>query len=66
MVMRKVGARVPANRPKGVEPSADPTLWSDLAAIGATITASDKKLFPKDGARNLDHYLYGTPKQDPD
>lgn len=35
-----------------------------IVEIGRTITPEDRAAFPRDGARNLDHYLYGLPKQD--
>jgi hypothetical protein len=35
-----------------------------IAAIGRKIPKSERAAFPKDGARNLDRYLYGSPRQD--
>lgn len=43
----------------------DPTLLDDLLAIAAGIPEEDLARLPKDGSRNLEHYLYGTPKKDP-
>lgn len=37
-------------------------LWEKLVEIGKQIPAEERANFPKDGARNLDHYLYGSPK----
>jgi len=36
-----------------------------IAAIGATIPKSGLARIPADASRNLRHYLYGSPKQDP-
>jgi hypothetical protein len=35
-----------------------------IAAIGARIPDEELASIPTDAARNLDHYLYGAPKQD--
>jgi hypothetical protein len=35
-----------------------------IAAIGRRIPRSVRAMFPKDGARNLDHYLYGARRQE--
>ncbi len=40
------------------------TLAERIAAIGARIPEDQLKDIPTDAARNLDHYLYGSPKQD--
>jgi len=39
-------------------------LGKRIAAIGAGISDAELARIPIDAARNLDHYLYGAPKQD--
>ncbi len=39
------------------------TLWERLAEIGLRIPEEELAKHPRDGARNLEHYLYGKPKQ---
>jgi hypothetical protein len=63
MTIRKPTAPKHTTRRK---PKQAPTIWDELAAIGATIPKSELARIPKDGARNLHHYLSGAPKQDPD
>ncbi len=43
----------------------DPTLLADLLAIARSLPEESRRNLPRDGARNLDHYLYGSPKKDP-
>jgi hypothetical protein len=43
---------------------ADPGLWRDLAAIGRRVPKEIRAELPPDLARNFDHYLDGSPKQD--
>ena len=47
---------------KGAEESR--TFWDDLADIGRAIPDEELARHPRDGARNLEHYLYGAPKRD--
>ena len=65
---RRVGGNVtPASRRKKAvssRRSADPTLWERIAAIGARIPPDELARFPRDGARNVDHYLYGGPREE--
>ncbi|MDP9236242.1 MAG: hypothetical protein M3P30_02400 [Chloroflexota bacterium] len=42
------------------------TIWEKIEARGKRIPAEELARLPTDGARNLHHYLHGTPKQDPD
>jgi hypothetical protein len=56
-------ARKPRRQP-ATKSKADPTLWRDLAAIGESLPKDAAARFPRDGARNLHHYLHGAPKQD--
>jgi hypothetical protein len=58
-------SREPARKRKSDHVQRDPTLWSDLRAIAAEVPDEELAKLPTDGARNLDHYLYGTPKKDP-
>ncbi len=39
-------------------------IWETVAEMGAAIPAEAWDKVPRDGARNLDHYLYGSPKQE--
>ena len=39
--------------------------WAErIAALGDQISDEELANIPTDAARNLDHYLYGAPKQD--
>ena len=40
--------------------------WDKIIEAGHSIPQEELDRHPRDGARNLHHYLYGTPKQDPD
>ncbi|HYM15782.1 MAG TPA: hypothetical protein VEZ14_09490 [Dehalococcoidia bacterium] len=37
-------------------------IWLELRAIGKSVSKADRSALPRDGARNLDHYLDGSPK----
>ena len=41
------------------------SIWDRIEALGEEISREELARFPADGARNLHHYLHGTPKQDP-
>jgi hypothetical protein len=41
------------------------TIWEQIIELGKRIPPEELATFPPDGATNLDHYLYGTPKQEP-
>ena len=45
------------------EPANTP-LWRVAVDTGARVAREEWDSVPSDGARNLDHYLYGTPKND--
>lgn len=47
-------------------PKREPTIWEKIIERGKRIPPEELAKFPTDGARNLDHYLYGSPKQDPE
>ena len=56
-VVRRKGSReTVADKPRNV--------WRELSAIGAAIPRAQRRALPPDGARNLDHYLDGSPKED--
>ena len=42
------------------------TLAERIIEIGKRIPPEELARHPRDGARNLEHYLYGSPKQDPE
>ena len=42
-------------------PLALATVWELFAKVAATLTEEDLAQLPKDGARQLDHYIYGFP-----
>ena len=41
-------------------------LWEKIVERGKRIPPEELANVPTDGARNLHHYLYGSPKQDPE
>jgi antitoxin (DNA-binding transcriptional repressor) of toxin-antitoxin stability system len=49
-------------RPVAVLRPAAPSLDKTLAAIAQDVPDEEWERFPKDLAKNLDHYLYGTSK----
>jgi hypothetical protein len=46
------------------KPKRELALWEKIVARGKRIPPEEVANHPTDGARNLDHYLYGVPKQD--
>ncbi len=38
-------------------------LWEGIAEMGRTIPDDVLARMPRDGAKNFDHYLHGSPKQ---
>ena len=67
MAVRKPTKRaVPQRRaPRATRRKRSPELWERLVALSEQIPQEELASFPTDGARNLDHYLYGAPKQEP-
>ena len=63
MVIRKPtpSKRVTARRKPAQKP-----FWEKIAERGRRIPPEELANVPTDGARNLHHYLYGSPKQDQD
>lgn len=55
----KATKRNPQRRRPGEQPA-----WKAIVRLGERIPPEELANFPKDGARNLDHYLYGSPKVD--
>lgn len=41
-----------------------PPIWEQLLKLGAEVPPSEWVKFPRDFARNLEHYMYGTPKEE--
>jgi hypothetical protein len=39
-------------------------IWRELSAIGNAIPPAERAALPRDGARNLDRYLDGSPRED--
>jgi len=39
-------------------------IWEIIEEIGASVPESDWAKVPRDLSKNLDHYLYGAPKQE--
>jgi len=63
MVIRKPTTPKRTTRRK---PKPDKPLWEKIVERGKRIPLDELANVPTDGARNLHHYLYGSPKQDPD
>jgi len=45
------------------KPAADRPIWEILADSLKDVPPEDRALLPKDGASQVDHYLYGHPKR---
>jgi predicted DNA-binding antitoxin AbrB/MazE fold protein len=43
--------------------SARPPIWERIAALTADAPPEELAKLPPDGAAEIDHYLYGTPKR---
>lgn len=65
MAIRKPTTRKRTSATKR-DPKRKPSIWEQIAERGKRIPPEELANFPTDGARNLHHYLYGSPKQDPD
>jgi hypothetical protein len=44
-------------------PELRPSFWEELLELGDNLPHTVKERLPKDASSQLDHYLYGTPKQ---
>ena len=62
MAIRK--SRQPKKAHPGRRVKRKPTLWEKLGDLGKSIPPEELERFPRDGARNLHHYLHGAAKQD--
>ena len=63
MVIRKPSKRVSARTPARPAKKRAPNLIERIAALAEKIPAEELERVPSDSARNLDHYLYGSPKR---
>ncbi len=67
MVTRKIPSKSRAIRKRTApKPTREFAWWEEIVAIGEAIPPEVRATIPRDSARNIDHYLYGDPKQDPD
>jgi hypothetical protein len=67
MVIRKPAPKKrPAAQRSAAKPKRERSIWAKVEALGRSIPAAERSRHPHDGARNIEHYLYGGPKQDPD
>ncbi len=47
------------------EPEAErKPIWMKAIEAGETIPVEERARLPRDGARNVDHYVYGVPRQE--
>jgi hypothetical protein len=65
MAMRKTAKRKAPRREKPKPGNESLGLWERLAKIGDQIPDEELDKHPHDGSINLEHYLYGRPKQSP-
>jgi len=42
----------------------DRSFWDGIAELGRSLPREEWARIPRDAARNLDHYLDGSPRQD--
>ena len=64
MAIRKPATREVTRKRSPRQAKRELNIFEKLIELGRTIPPEERANFPKDGARNLDHYLYGSPKQD--
>lgn len=62
MAIRKP-TRAPAKPPRRTDARSKKSVAQMIIDLGKSIPADELTRFPSDGARNLDHYLYGAPKE---
>lgn len=54
----------PRTKPRSKsKPKSEGNFWRELAKIGEAIPASERVGKPTDISKNVDHYLYGSPKE---
>jgi hypothetical protein len=58
-----VERRAATDAPAGGDASSKP-LWQRIVEIGAAVPEGDWDKVPVDLSKNLDHYLYGAPKEE--
>ena len=61
MVTKRPATKKPAAKPRAPKKRAslDPTLWSDIAAMFASLPANDWAAVPRDAARRFDELIEG-------
>ncbi len=65
MVTKNTKGKAATRRKRAVK-EPERSIWDEIAALGEAIPPEERARAPRDGARNLHHYLHGAPKQDPD
>jgi hypothetical protein len=64
MGVRKATSTAPKKKPEAKRSKRRrPTLTEEIIAIGMQVPDDELEKLPRDGAENLDHYLYGAPKR---
>ena len=63
-IAKLAGQTAPALVPPGGRTD-EPPIWELIAESMKNVPAEDLALLPKDGASQIDHYLYGHPKTKP-
>jgi hypothetical protein len=53
----------PAERPSLPDADLNRPIWEVFADLAAQVPDEELDKIPHDGSENLDHYLYGAPKQ---
>ena len=56
----RVDIEAPADDQRAVQADQQPTVWQELAKLSGIIDTGRR-----DGSVNHDHYIYGTPKREP-
>ena len=56
-------ANVQVEEEKTHDSTAKP-LWQQLVELGAEVPDEEWAKFPRDFARNFEHYMYGAPKEE--
>ena len=64
MTIRKPTTREVTRKRAPHKAKREMNIFDKIIELGRTIPPDERANFPTDGARNLDHYLYGSPKQD--
>ncbi|MDP9239008.1 MAG: hypothetical protein M3P30_16705 [Chloroflexota bacterium] len=66
MTLKRTSRKQPVSgrRTPGKHPMPDRSFWDGIAELGRSLPGEEWAKIPRDAARNLDHYLDGTPRQD--